>query len=95
VRIGDRVWAFSAAESGSALLVPGLVDVIQTGPDGTPHEFRIRMEVRGSGSGGPLFNDLGEIIGILTIADEETRTLSGSVIALTSDSLRRMLNAAR
>jgi S1-C subfamily serine protease len=94
VRIGDRVWAFSTTDNGSALLLPGLIDMIQTRPDGMPHAFRVGMEVGGLGSGGPLFNDLGEVIGVLTLADEETDTRSGSVRAFTCDILRRLLSAA-
>lgn len=93
MRIGDRAWAFSKTDNGSALLVSGLVDMIQTSPDGTPRAFRVGMEAGGLGSGGPLFNDLGEVIGILTLADEETDTSSGSVLAFSSDILRRLLNA--
>jgi molecular chaperone DnaK len=94
VRIGDRVWAFSATDTSSALLIPGLVDMIQTRPDGMPHAFQVGMEAGGLGSGGPLFNDLGEVIGILTLADEDTDRPSGSVLAFTCDILRGLPSAA-
>jgi molecular chaperone DnaK len=92
-RIGDRVWAFSTTENSSVFLVPGLVDMIQTRPDGMPHAFRVRIEAGGLGSGGPLFNDLGEVIGILALGDEETGTPPGSVRAFTCDILRPLLSA--
>jgi molecular chaperone DnaK len=87
VRIGDRVWAFSTTDNSFALLVPGLVDMIQTRPDGMPQAFRVGMEAGGLGSGGPLFNDLGEVIGILAIADDGTGAPSGSILAFTCDTI--------
>ena len=94
VRIGDRVWAFSSAGHGSPLLVPGLVDMIENRPDGMPHAFRAGIDVSGLDEGGPLFNDLGEVIGILTSDDEGTGTPSGSILALSCDILQRLLSAA-
>jgi molecular chaperone DnaK len=93
VRIGDRVWAFSAAGHSSALLVPGLVDMIETRPDGMPHAFRAGMDASGLDEGSPLFNDLGEVIGILTSDDEGTGAPSGSILALSCDILQRLLSA--
>lgn len=94
VRIGDRVWAFSAAGHGSPLLVPGLVDMVETRLDGMPHAFRAGMDVSCLDEGGPLFNDLGEVIGILTSDDEGTDTPSGSILAFSCDILQRLLSAA-
>ena len=93
VRIGDRVWAFAAmVEGGTAqLLIPGLVDMFEAQPGGS-NVFRVGMELPCSCSGGPLFNDLGEVIGILTLDEECSGTASGSVSALTSDALRPLLD---
>jgi hypothetical protein len=93
VRIGDRVWAFAAAEEGQApLLVPGLVDMIEAEPGGPPHAFRVGMKA-GPRSGGPLLNELGEIVGVLTAEYGGADSPSNSVIALAGDVLRPLLTA--
>jgi len=88
VRVGDRVWVLSAAQHRPAILVPGLVDVIEASPAGVPGAFRVGTEAAQLGSGAPLFNDLGEVIGILTADDAAMSTPSGSVLAITCDVLR-------
>jgi S1-C subfamily serine protease len=89
VRIGDRVWAHCAVEDAPALLVSGLVDTIESDQDGTPHTFRVGMAASGLRSGDPLFNELGEVIGLLAVEHEGTGTQTAAVTALTSDALRR------
>ena len=94
-RIGDRVWAFSAATAdGAQFLIPGLIDKFETLPNGEPNIFRVGMELPCHCSGGPLFNDLGEVIGILVINDEKCETTpTEPVAALTVDAIRPLLDA--
>ena len=94
VRIGDRVWVLRAVEDAPALLVPGLVDMIESESDGAPHAFQVGMAASGLRSGDPLFNELGEVIGILTLEDEGNGTHSVPVAALTPDVLRPFLSVA-
>jgi molecular chaperone DnaK len=91
VRIGDRVWAPRTVEDAPALLVSGLVDMIESEPDGATRAFQVNMEASGLRSGDPLFNELGEVIGLLTIEDAATGAHSVPVAALTPDVLRPFL----
>ena len=94
VRIGDRVWAFTAAAEHGAtqLLIPGLVDKFEGLIGENPQVFKVGLELPPHCSGGPLFNDLGEVVGILTINEDDSGTTTdGSVAALTSDVLRPLI----
>jgi hypothetical protein len=51
-------------------------------PDGAPHMFQVSMAAPGLRSGDPLFNEPGEVIGILTIEGEGHSTHSLPVAAL-------------
>ncbi|GAA3204602.1 hypothetical protein GCM10010532_025830 [Dactylosporangium siamense] len=81
VRVGDQVFAPSAGSGAS--LVDGLVDRLESFPEQGLRLFRIGLQLPASASGGPLVNDLGEVIGVLTIGGPS----AGTTYALTIDSL--------
>ncbi|WP_322750370.1 MULTISPECIES: Hsp70 family protein [unclassified Frankia] len=76
VHIGDRVWV-APAQSGPAPadgvprpLRQGTVEQFESFPEQQLQLVRTSLVVPPAGSGGPLFNDLGEVIGILTVGDQ-------------------------
>ncbi|MFI0481502.1 Hsp70 family protein [Actinomadura sp. 9N215] len=61
VRIGDRVYA-AAHQS----LLPGVVDAFESFPEQNLNVFRTGHTLPPDAAGGPLLNDLGEAVGVLT-----------------------------
>ncbi|OLB67459.1 MAG: hypothetical protein AUI10_00025 [Actinobacteria bacterium 13_2_20CM_2_72_6] len=82
VRIGDPVWG-----AGSA----GVVDRFESFDEQGLHLFKTSLRAGAESSGGPLLNDLGEVVGVLAV-----RSGSGSegAFALTVDALDPVLAAA-
>ncbi|WUI04251.1 Hsp70 family protein [Spirillospora sp. NBC_00431] len=63
VRIGDRVYAAGAADQP---LLPGVVDAFESFPEQNLNLFRTGHTLPPEAAGGPLLNDLGEAVGVLT-----------------------------
>jgi molecular chaperone DnaK len=67
VRIGDRVWV--ASPDNLSVLFPGIVDKFELFPEQNLHVFKLGIRLPAECSGGTVFNDIGEVVGILTIRD--------------------------
>ncbi|TDD95296.1 Hsp70 family protein [Actinomadura rubrisoli] len=63
VRIGDRVYAADPADQS---LIPGVVDAFESFPEQNLNLFRTGHTLPPAAAGGPLLNDLGEAVGVLT-----------------------------
>jgi molecular chaperone DnaK len=61
VRIGDPVWTPDPADP--AARTTGLIDKFE--PEGDLQVFRTSLRVPPSAAGGPVLDDLGEVIGVL------------------------------
>jgi molecular chaperone DnaK len=96
VRIGDPVWAAAPAPPGGgpAGLVSGLVEKFETFPEQGLRLFRTGLLLEPRCSGGPLLNDLGEVIGVLTIGQRTAAAASDGAFALTVDALNPLLAQA-
>jgi molecular chaperone DnaK len=79
VHIGDHV-----AASGADGVVDGLVDGFESFPEEGLRLIRTGLSVPRAGSGGPLVNDLGEVVGVLT----------GGAFAITVDALTDLIQSA-
>ncbi len=88
LRIGDRVWA---AGPPPRTLLPGVVNRFEEFTEQGLRLFKAGLQLPARCGGGPLLNDLGEAVGILTIRDGSTS--DGGVFALTSDSLAPLLTS--
>jgi molecular chaperone DnaK len=72
VEVGERVVAigFPLPEGDSfeenLLIDHGIVNRIRTRPDGHGRELELGIRIGSGMSGGPVFNDLGEVIGVST-----------------------------
>jgi molecular chaperone DnaK len=86
VRIGDRVWA-AARRGGQLALVPGIVDRFESFAEHDLHVFKTDLRPTPECGGGPLLNDLGEVVGILAVREGE----AAGTYALTIDALDRLL----
>lgn len=64
LRVGDRVWAVGDTGSAPFAAVAGVVNRFEPA-DGTGAR-RFAVELPGAAMDGPLFNDLGELVGVLT-----------------------------
>jgi molecular chaperone DnaK len=95
VRIGDQVQAVAAAPGGPAVLVSGLVDRFEIFAEQDLRLFRTGLSLGSASSGGPLLNDLGEVVGVLTIGEPPpgTATVAGA-FALSVDALDPLLRQA-
>ncbi|HTJ38420.1 MAG TPA: Hsp70 family protein [Dactylosporangium sp.] len=80
VRVGDRVWA--AGTGGT--VVSGVVDGLETFAEQDLRVLRTGLPLAAAASGGPLVNDLGEVVGVLTIASAHD---GGPVYAVTADAI--------
>jgi molecular chaperone DnaK len=96
VRVGDKVHAVTRepAEAEQAGLVTGLVDGFETFPEQDLRLFRTGLRLEPGCSGGPLLNDLGEVIGVLTIRERSGRGFPDAAFALTIDALNPLLTRA-
>jgi molecular chaperone DnaK len=81
VHVGDRV----AGPDGE-----GLVDGFESFPDEGLRLIRTGLSVPPAGSGGPVVNDLGEVIGVLTVGDRDT----GGAFAITVDALTGLMQSS-
>lgn len=87
--IGDRVWAAGRTPRD---LLRGVVDRFESFPEQDLRLFKTGLRLPPRCSGGPLLNDLGEAVGILTIR-EGSATDEGR-FALTADALVPLLGSA-
>jgi molecular chaperone DnaK len=96
VRIGDPVQAGvpGTADGGPPGLVTGLVDRFEAFPEQGLRLFRTGLRLDLRSSGGPLLNDLGEVIGVLTIGEQAAGGAQEGAFALTVDALRPLLAQA-
>jgi molecular chaperone DnaK len=78
LHVGDRV----AGPSGE-----GLVDGFEAFPDEGLRLVRTGMSVPPAGSGGPLVNDLGEVVGVLAVGASDT----GGAFAITVETLAELV----
>jgi molecular chaperone DnaK len=87
VRIGDPVYAVGS--SGESL-VRGVVDAFESFPEQDLSLYRVGLRVPPGSIGGPLFNQLGEVVGVLTgpARSEEV------AFAITTDNLAALLTGA-
>jgi molecular chaperone DnaK len=81
VRIGDPVWG-----AGSA----GVVDRFESFDEQGLHLFKTSLRAGAGDGGGPLFNDLGEVVGVLAVRAGS----ADGAFALTVDALDPLLAAA-
>ncbi|MFF3330437.1 Hsp70 family protein [Streptomyces sp. NPDC002888] len=93
MRIGDRVWAPGPDIGTPTTTVSAVVDRFESFPEEDLHVVRAGLPVPPSGSGGPLCNDLGEVVGILAINQDAAAT-ADAAYALTVDSLNPLLAQA-
>ena len=93
VRIGDPVYAIGSALDPAAMLLAGVVDKFELFPEQNLRLLKVglRVPISSLQSGGPLLNDLGEVVGILTIREEAPGDVC---FALTADSLAPLLARA-
>jgi molecular chaperone DnaK len=89
-RVGDRVWATSTADEQD-LLLAGVIDKFESFSEQRLRVFRTSLQLPVQTSGGPLFNDLGEVIGILSVNEQ---TAMEGAFALTVDTLDPLLTSA-
>jgi molecular chaperone DnaK len=96
VRVGDPVRAAAPAPAGGgpAGLLSGLVDRFETFPEQGLRLFRTGLQLEPRCSGGPLLNDVGEVIGVLTIGQRAAGAASEGAFALTVDALNPLLAQA-
>jgi molecular chaperone DnaK len=98
VRIGDRVWAASAAagpvpgDDEAYSLSSGIIDQFESFPEENLLLFKVSLPLSPECSGGPLLSDLGEVVGVLTSTSAQVGTGPTAVFALTADSLTPLLN---
>lgn len=96
VRIGDRAWmAVSKSESDeSSILLSGLVDRFELSPEQGHYFFKVGLQVHSPRGGSPLFNDLGEVIGILTAKEHKNADAKEETFALAIEPLHALLEKA-
>jgi molecular chaperone DnaK len=88
VRIGDPVWMVVPEAAPGQALVSGVVNKFESFPDLDLRLFKVGARVTVRSSGGPLLNDLGEVVGILTIKDRAGEpVVVDTCFAQTADSL--------
>jgi molecular chaperone DnaK len=95
VRLGDPVWTIAAPADGPEGLCSGLVNKFESFPEWNIRLFKVGLRLPGRCSGGPLLNDLGEVVGILTVKDRPGEAeAEETCFAQTVDSLEPLLAAA-
>jgi molecular chaperone DnaK len=95
VRIGDPVWTVATVVDSREALFSGVVNKFESFPEWNIRLFKVSLQVPAQYSGSPLLNDLGEVVGVLTIK-ERAGEPAGEVpcFAQTVDSLESLLAAA-
>jgi molecular chaperone DnaK len=95
VRVGDPVWTVAPHTHSPDALFSGLVNKFESFPELGVRVLKVGLRVPARYSGGPLLNDLGEVVGILTIKDRPGEpVVEESCFAQTADSLEPLLAAA-
>jgi tetratricopeptide (TPR) repeat protein len=95
VRIGDPVWAAAPAADPAEALVAGVVQRFESFPEWQVRLFRVGLRVPAWYTGGPLFNDLGEVVGVLTLKERAGGSVAAEAcFAQTADSLEPLLTVA-
>jgi molecular chaperone DnaK len=95
VRVGDPVWTIAPGADLTKALFSGLVNKFESFPEWNIRLLKVGLRVPAQYSGGPLLNDLGEVVGILTIKDQSGGSATGDTcFAQTADSLEPLLTAA-
>jgi molecular chaperone DnaK len=95
VRVGDLVWAVAPDMESPDVLVSGLVNKFEAFSEWNMRLFKVSLRVPARCSGGPLFNELGEVVGVLTIKDRPGESAAEETcFAQTADSLEPLLAAA-
>ncbi len=87
-RVGDQVWT-PGVDGGAP--VQGVIDRFETFPAEGLRVFRTGLRLPPRASGGPLLNDLGEVLGVLSIPE---RLAGEGAFAVTVDALDPVLSAA-
>ncbi|XVQ09757.1 Hsp70 family protein [Spirillospora sp. CA-255316] len=85
VRIGDPVHVLAGGS-----LAPGVVDAFESFPEQDLNLYRVGLPAPPEGAGGPLFNGLGEVIGVLTAPARPDR----AAFAIAIDTLAPLLTSA-
>ena len=88
VRVGDPVWTIAPVADLREALVSGLVNKFESFPEWSIRLLKVGLRVPARCSGGPLLNDLGEVVGILTIKDRPGELAEETCFAQTADSLK-------
>jgi molecular chaperone DnaK len=95
VRIGDRVWTVSPGVDSPGEPISGLVNKFESFPEWNMRLLKVGLAVPVRDSGGPVLNDLGEVVGILTVKDRAGESAAEETcFAQTADSLEPLLAAA-
>jgi molecular chaperone DnaK len=94
VRVGDPVWAIDREAELQDALSSGVVNKLESFADLGIRLFKVGLRVPARSSGGPLLNDLAEVVGILAIKDRPGEPAEESCFAQTADSLEPLLAAA-
>jgi molecular chaperone DnaK len=79
VRIGDRIWT---PTPDRVALTSGVVDQFEAFPEEGLNVLKTSLQAPAECSGGPLLNDLGEVVGILTTKEGADRAFAITVDAL-------------
>ena len=87
IRIGDQV---HVTDPSRETLVSSVIDAFESFPEQNLRLYRMRLPVSRESGGGPLFNELGEVVGVLTVPARGSET----TYAITLDSLATFLTGA-
>jgi hypothetical protein len=92
VRVGDVAAAVAFADpDGQPSLRSGLVEGFLSFPESAISGFKIAMDLPDPLAGGPLFNELGEVIAVITSVQRQGAV---AAFAVTVDSIGDLLTAA-
>ena len=93
VRIGDCVWAAGPAPETDDpyILRRSVIDALESFPEQDLHLFKTGLRLPPYCSGSPLFNELGEVVGILTIREQNGGTAVDGAFAVAVDALDPLL----
>ena len=95
VRIGDPVWTILPGTDIEEALVAGIVNKFESFSEWNMRLFKVGLCVPSQHSGGPLLNDLGEVVGILTVKERSSEPKADEpCFAQTIESLEPLLAAA-
>lgn len=95
VRIGDPVRTIAPDAELPQALYSGIINKFESFPEWNIRLFKVGLRAPARCSGGPLLNDLGEVVAILTIKERTGAPLvEETCFAQTADSLEPLLAAA-